>query len=96
MIEPTVIETYYALINLFTDEYDVDMYVHVVIHHMFNETDPQDIEEDDYLIFQTALILLVRDDIMLDHFGLEGLAVIIAELLDKGEHYYINKEIFNT
>lgn len=96
MIEPIVIETYNTLVNFYCDAYDVDMYIYDVIHHIFNETDPQDIEEDDYLIFQAALILLVRDDVMLYHFGLEGLAIIVAELLDKGKHYYINKEIFNV
>ena len=75
--------------------YDVDMYCSDLCKNMFLETDPQDIEEDDYLTFQEALILLVRDDMLLDWFGLSGLCVIHTEMIDYGEHYYVNKEIFN-
>lgn len=77
------------------DYYDVDMYCHDLCENMFQETDPQDIEEDDYLMFQQALILLVRDDMLLDWFGLTGLCEIHTEMMDYGEHYYVNKEIFN-
>lgn len=72
--------------------YDVDMFVSDVAHELFIETDPQDIDEDDYLIFQEALILLVRDDQLADHYGTEGLVILHAELMDAGEHYYVNKE----
>lgn len=89
---------YQNMISLFDSKseglYDVDMFVTDVCDMLFIETDPQDIEEDDFLIFQEALILLVRDDVLLDHFGLSGLCILHAELMDKGESYYINKVIF--
>ncbi len=74
--------------------YDVDMFRHDIREALFIEEDPQDIEEDDFLIFQECLILLVRDDILLDHFGLNGLAILHADLMNDGEAYYINKVIF--
>ena len=77
------------------DYYDVDMFCYDLCKNLFQETDPQDINEDDYLLLQQALILLVRDDMLLDWFGLIGLYVIHAEMMDYGERYYINKEIFN-
>jgi hypothetical protein len=73
------------------DFYDVDMFCHDITKELFTETDPQDIDEDDYLIFQEALILLVRDDLLLDYFGLSGLCILHAELMDTGESYYVNK-----
>ena len=51
-------------------------------------------DRDDFLVFQEALILLVRDDLLLDYFGLSGLCIIHAELMDDGEHYYINKVLY--
>ena len=78
------------------DYYDVDMFCHDLCKNMFLETDPQDIDEDDYLVFQKALILLVRDDMLLDWFGLSGLCIIHAEMISNGEHYYENKEIFKS
>lgn len=74
--------------------YDVDMFRHDVQELLFTETDPQDIDEDDFLTFQECLILLVRDDTLLDHFGLDGLAVLHADLMNDGEAYYINKVLF--
>lgn len=76
-------------------DYDVDMFCTDLCKNLFQETDPQDIEEDDYLVFQQALILLVRDDMLLNWFGLLGLCEIHAEMINYGEHYYVNKEIFN-
>ena len=76
------------------DIYDVDMYCSDLCKNMFLETDQQDIEEDGYLTFQEALILLVRDDMLLDWFGLSGLIIIQTEMLHYGEQYYVNKEIF--
>ena len=78
------------------DIYDVDMYCSDLCKNMFLETDPQDIDTDNYLIFQEALILLIRDDRLLDWFGLAGLSIIYANMLDYGEHYYIYNEIFNN
>lgn len=78
------------------DIYDVDMFCYDLCKNMFLETDPQDIDEDDYLVFQEALILLVRDDMLLDWFGLTGLCILLPEMMDKGEHYYVNKEIFKS
>jgi len=73
--------------------YDVDMFVFDVTHELFAETDPQDIDEDDYLTFQEALILLVRDDLLADYFGTDGLTVLHTELMNAGEHYYVYKEV---
>lgn len=94
------IELYNKMRQVFLDNaepgdiYDVDMYCSDLCKNMFLETDPQDIEEDDYLTFQEALILLIRDDMLLDWFGLLGLSVIHADMLDYGEQYYENKVIF--
>lgn len=83
--------------NTVNDEfYDVDMFDRDITKELFVETDPQDIDEDDYLTFQKALILLVRDDMLLNWFGLDGLCILHAELMDSGESYYVNKVIFNS
>lgn len=74
--------------------YDVDMFRHDICETFFIEEDPQDIEEDDFLTFQECLILLVRDDILLDYYGLNGLAVLHADLMNDGKDYYVNKVIF--
>lgn len=74
--------------------YDVDMYCSDLRKNIFVCTDPQDIEEDDYLTFQEALILLVRDDMLLDWFGLSGLCIVQTEMLYYGEQYYENKVLF--
>ena len=71
--------------------YDVDMYCSDLCKNLFQETGPQGIDEDDYLVFQEALILLVRDDMLLDWFGLSGLIIIQTEMLHYGEQYYVNK-----
>lgn len=75
------------------DFYDVDMFCDDLCKNLFQETNPQDIKTDDYLVFQQALLLLVRDDMMLHYFGLVGLCVIYGDMLDYGEQYYILKEI---
>ena len=90
---------YQRMISVFTehmteDLYDVDMFVHDIIQELFIETDPQNIDEDDFVYFQMVLILLVRDDMLMEHFGVEGLCVIHAELMNKAEQYYISKVIF--
>lgn len=96
------IECYNKMRQIFLDNakpgdiYDVDMYCHDLCKNMFQETDPQDIDEDDFITFQEALVLLVRDDMLLDWFGLSGLCIIQIEMLNSGEHYYVNKEIFNS
>lgn len=77
------------------DDYDVDMFCCDLCKNLFQETDPQDIDDDEFLTFQEALILLVRDDTLLDWFGLLGLSMLHTEMIDYGEHYYVNKEIFN-
>jgi len=76
--------------------YDVDMFDRDITRKLFVETDPQNIDEDDYLFFQEALILLVRDDLLLSWFGLDGLCILYTELMDSGESYYVNKVIFNN
>ena len=73
------------------DIYDVDMFCSDLCKNLFLETDLQDIEEDDYVTFQEALILLVRDDMLLDWFGLSGLCIIQAEMSSNARHYYMNK-----
>ena len=73
------------------DFYDIDMFCDDLCKNLFVCTDPQDINTDDYLVFQQALLLLVRDDMMLHYFGLAGLSVIYADMLDYGEKYYILK-----
>lgn len=78
------------------DIYDVDMYCSDLCKNIFVCTNTLDISEYDYLVFQEALILLVRDDMLLDWFGLAGLSIIYAEMSSNGEHYYVNKEIFNN
>ena len=88
---------YNRMMEIFTshtndDEfYDVDMFRKDLLDNLFIETDPQDIDEDDYLIFQSALILMVRDDLLLNWFGLPGLCVLHADLMYDGDHYYVQK-----
>lgn len=78
------------------DCYDVDMFCNDLCKNLFVCTDPQDIETDYYLVFQQALVLLIRDDMMLQYFGLAGLSVIYADMLDYGERYYIYNETLNN
>lgn len=78
------------------DYYDVDMFCDDLCKNLFVCTDPQDIKTDDFLVFQRALVLLIRDDMMLHYFGLAGLSVIHADMLDHGKRYYIYNEIFNN
>lgn len=73
------------------DIYDVDMYCSDLCKNIFVCTNLRDISEDDYLVFQEALILLVRDDMLLDWFGLLGLSMLYTEMMSYGEHYYVNK-----
>lgn len=78
--------------NVISDDiYDVDMFRKDICDNMFVCTDPQDIDEDEFLTFQEALILLVRDDTLLDWFGLLGLSMLYAELMYDGENYYVKK-----
>ena len=74
-----------------TNIYDVDMFTHDVCEAFFICEDPQDIDEDDFMYYQEALVLLLRDDLMLNYYGLDGLSVIHAELMYRGESYYVNK-----
>lgn len=92
---------YQRMISVFTkhmtediDVYDVDMFTHDITQELFIETDPQNIDEDDFVYFQMALIYLVRDDMLMEYFGPSGLCIIHAELMNKAEHYYVYKEIF--
>ena len=71
------------------DIYDVDMFCQDICDNLFVCTDPQDTDEDEFLTFQEALILLVRDDTLLNWFGLLGLSMLHAELMHYGEIYYI-------
>lgn len=93
---------YEQMMKIFTvhtvdgDFYDVDMFDRDITRELFVETDPQNIDEDDYFIFQQAIILLVRDDMLLNWFGLDGLCILHTELMDSGESYYVNKVIFNS
>ncbi len=73
------------------DFYDIDMYRRDICNDLFTETDPQDINEDDYLAFQMALIMLVGDKTLIDAFGYDGLATLHADLMHDGENYYVNK-----
>ena len=73
------------------EEYDVDMFRKDICDSLFIETDPQDIDEDEFVVFQEALILLVRDDQLLNWFGLAGLCILHADLIHDGENYYVNK-----
>ena len=95
-MDTQVFNMYTHMLNIFTYHmndtfYDVDMFTKDVWNECFTATDPQDIEEDDYVMYQAALIMLVRDDLLLQHFGFNGLAVIHAELMYCGEQYYVNK-----
>lgn len=72
--------------------YDVEMFRKDICDSLFIETDPQDIPDEDYfLVFQEALILLVRDDLLLDWCTLSGLCMLHADLMHDGENYYVNK-----
>lgn len=89
---------YERMISLIVDHivynnksYDVEMFRKDILDNLFVCTDPQDIDEDDYLVFQAALILLVRDDLLLQWFGLSGLCILHADLMHDGENYYVNK-----
>lgn len=78
--------------NIIPDDfYDVDMFREDICDNLFVCTDPQDIDEDEFLTFQEALILLVRDSVLLNYFGLAGLSMLHAELMHDGENYYVNK-----
>lgn len=107
---------YNRMMEIFTEHtsnnesYDVEDFLCDLEQGLFIETDPQDIDEDDYVVFQSALILLVRDNTLLDYFGIKGLSVLHADLMHwfglamlctlhadlmhTGEQYYINKVIF--
>lgn len=92
------IKVYKRIMNVFNEHsdytlYDVDMFTHDISHELFTKTDPLDIDEDDYLIFQEALMLLVRDDLIADYYGTEGLAILHAELMDVAMMYYVKKEV---
>lgn len=95
-------EMYNRMMKVFNDNvisddcYDVDMFCNDLCKNLFQETNPQDIKTDDFLVFQRALVLLIRDDMMLHYFGLAGLSVIHADMLDHGKQYYIYNEIFNS
>lgn len=87
---------YINMINVFIRNadhafYDVDMYTKDVWNECFPAEDPQDIEEDDFVWYQEALMMLVRDDLLFKHFGYDGLAVVHAELMHCGEQYFVNK-----
>lgn len=88
---------YHSMINCFYmkdnpfDFYDVDMFRQDICDSLFTETDPQDIDEDDYIPFQMALIMLIRDVNVAGYYGIDGLAVLHAELMHDGENYYVNK-----
>lgn len=90
-------EMYNRMMKIFYDNvipddlYDVDMFCKDICDSLFICTDPQDINEDEFLTFQEALILLVRDDTLLDWFDLLGLSMLHAEMMDYGKTYYINK-----
>lgn len=71
--------------------YDVEMFRKDILDNLFMCTDPQDIDEDFFLVFQEAIILLVRDDLLLQWFGLSGLCILHADLIHDGENYYVNK-----
>ena len=78
--------------NVISDDiYDVDMFRKDICDNLFVCKDQQAIDEDEFLTFQEALILLVRDDTLLDWFGLLGLSMLHAELMYDGENYYVNK-----
>lgn len=87
---------YISMITVFLNNandtlYDVDMFTTDIWNTCFPATDPQDIEEDDFVWYQEALMILIRDDLLFEHFGYAGLAVIHAELMRYGEQYFINK-----
>lgn len=99
----TALKMYKIMMNIFNencdiedteDIYDVDMFMHDITHALFTEEDTQDIDEDEYLEFQVALILLVRDDSLLSYYGRNGLVILHADLMNYGENYYVNKVIF--
>ena len=73
------------------DIYDVDMFRHDILEKLFTETDPQDIDEDDYLIFQMILVYMIHDEDIFRYYGPTGCAVLHADLMHDGENYYVNK-----
>lgn len=89
------LEMYKTMMNVFNaneeDIYDVDMFMHDITHTLFTE---RDIDEDEHLEFQAALILLVRDDTLLFYYGCNGLVILHADLMNYGERYYVDKVIF--
>lgn len=102
----TSLEMYKTVMKIFNencdpenteDIYDVDMFMHDIIHTLFTE---RNIDEDEYLEFQGALILLVRDDTLLLYYRCDGLVILHTDLMNYGERYYAmltkkssNKEI---
>ena len=91
------IRMYNRMMKIFIDNvisydiYDVDMFRKDICDNLFVCTDQQDIDEDEFLTFQEALILLVRNDTLLNWFDLIGLSVLHTELMHDGENYYVNK-----
>lgn len=89
------IRMYNKMMKVFHDNvtpdgtYDVDMFCKDIRDSLFVCPDQQDTDEDEFITFQEALILLVRDDTLLDWFGLLGLNMLHAELMHYGENYYI-------
>ena len=76
--------------NVISDDiYDVDMFCKDICDNLFVCPDQQYANEDEFLTFQEALILLVRDDTLLNWFGLLGLNILHAELMHYGENYYM-------
>lgn len=76
--------------------YDVDMFRHDIQQILFTETDPQDIDEDDFVIYQQVLVMLVRNELVWKYYGMEGTTILLLDLLKDGEDYYINKVIFKV
>lgn len=74
--------------------YDVDMFRYDIQQALFTETDPQDIDEDDFLIYQQVLVMLVRNELVWKYYGIQGTTILLLDLLNDGEAYYVNKVIF--
>ena len=99
-VDENAVKMYQTMMNIVSAHkedtlYDVDMFIYDVKHELFIETDVQDIDEDDYIFFQEALILLIRNDLFADYFGINGLIIIYIELISAGKSYYINKALID-
>ena len=80
-------DIYYCAMSIFThadtdDIYDVDMFITDICNARDWEAEKTPINS-----FSAAVVMLIREDILLRYYGYEGLSIIAVELLAwAGQH----------